>query len=121
MSIMKTIHLLMAVIIFYAGPVFSGGMDLESASDYDQVCEYFDQLQDEISTKTLTPKQRGQFISDRVNKHLGELSHARELWEVIRYAVPEERYEMFKVTAEEQTGKAWECESMRRLISSAGE
>jgi len=36
-------------------------------------------------------------------------------------AVPEERYEMFKVTAEEQTGKAWECKSMRRLISSAGE
>ena len=117
----KTIYLLMAVILVYAGPAFPGGIDPEPASDYDQVCRYFDQLQNEISSKTLTPKQRGQFISDRVAMHLEEQSHARELWEVIRYAVAEERYEMFKVTAEEQTGKTWSCKSMRQLASSAGE
>lgn len=118
---MKSIFFLAALAITCASSALSADTVSNPTSDYDRICGYFDQLKDQISEKILTASKREQFISERVNKGIPQQSDARTLWEVIRYAVPGERYEMFKVTAEEQVGHSWECASMEQLISTTGE
>lgn len=118
---MKKLYVFILFSFLSIPPVYPEDVTQKSNSDYDLVCHYFDQLQDVLSKDKLTFSERGQFITDRVNKNLKPDSDARALWNVIIYAVPDERYEMFKTTAEEQTNKPWDCTSMKNLAQTAGE
>jgi hypothetical protein len=84
------------------------------------MCIYFDQLNEALVSKKVSAVERMQFIDKIVTEELSEQNTAKQLWEVLKYAVPDERYELFKSTAEEQLGHAWECKSMEKLISSTG-
>lgn len=117
---MKKLVYLLLLGALYTGQALSGTAGRDSSADYDKVCAYFNQLQNNIAGEAMTPEKRGEFINDHVRKYLDENSHARELWEVVAFAVPEERYEMFTTTVSEQIGRPWSCEFMRKLISTAG-
>jgi len=118
---MKRIYFIFVLALFSIRPAFSADHTSLSASDYDLVCQYFNQLQDVLSKSELTTTERGNFIASHVNKNLKQDSVARALWNVIIYAVPDERYVMFKTTTEEQTKKPWDCASMKNLAKTAGE
>lgn len=103
------------VFLFLAAPAYS------AESDFDKVCGYFVKLQTEISNRPLSKDQRADYISKLVNNELHDSSPAREAWELIIYAVPEERYEIYSTSAEEVTGKKWQCKAMEQLISTTGQ
>ena len=89
-------------------------------NDFDKVCGYFQQLDILVAKKAMSNSQRIAYISKHVNKELKASSSAREAWEVIVYAMPEERYDIYKSTAEEILGKAWQCDAMLKQIATTG-
>lgn len=90
-------------------------------NDFDKVCNYFVQLDSVASQRVMSKPQKADFITNRVKKELIEASSARDAWQVIVYAVPEERYEIYKATAEEILDKNWRCDAMQKHIASTGE
>lgn len=90
-------------------------------NDFDKVCNYFQQLDSLIAKKAMSNSQKADYISKHVNEELKASSPAREAWEVIVYAVPEERYDIYKSTAEEILGKTWRCDSMLKQIATTGD
>ena len=96
-------------------PVFSAG------SDFDKICRYFEELDNALAMKKMTNSQKAAFISERVTNNLKVNSSARKTWEVVIYAVPEERYEMVQSTATELLKTNWQCKAMKKHISMTGE
>lgn len=117
----KICYPIVAAVFLYGLPVVATENASSDEAGYDLICQYFIDLDEVVSKGAVTPVQREQFVSARVNAHIAKQSDPWALWDTIRYAVPEERYEMFKSTVEEITGKAWECKSMEQLISTVGE
>jgi len=68
----------------------------------------------------MTATQKYDFISELVMKELNANSAARQAWEVIGYAVPDERYEIYQSTAEEILKSKWQCASIKKHISNTG-
>lgn len=91
------------------------------ASDFDKMCGYFEKLDNALTTKKMTKSQKAAFISKLVIENLEVNSSARKTWEVVLYAVPEERYEMVQSTATELLKKNWQCDVMKKYISMTGE
>ncbi len=91
-----------------------------ASNDFDEMCDYFTKLDKTLAIKNMSKSQQTAFINERIIKNLKENSSARKIWEVIIYAVPEERYEMVKSTAIELLHKDWQCKSMKNHISKTG-
>ena len=96
-------------------PVFS------AESDFDKICNYFEKLDNTLTMNKMTKSQRAAFISELVTKNLKVNSSARKTWEVVIYAVPEERYEIVQSTAIELLKENWQCKAMKKHISMTGE
>lgn len=118
---MKNFVVFTLLSLIYSTSAYSGNEATDSSFDYDQICVYFGQLKATTSKKNMSAKAREEYISKRVSENLAEQSDARALWHVIRYAVPKERYEIFRSTVEDLSGQNWECPAMQELISTTGE
>lgn len=90
-------------------------------NDFGKVCGYFEKLQTEVSNRQFSKTEKANFIRNLVTKELKLDSAARAAWEVVIYAVPEVRYELYKTSAEETTKKKWQCKAMESLIPTAGD
>ncbi|RDH85980.1 MAG: hypothetical protein DIZ80_00460 [endosymbiont of Galathealinum brachiosum] len=108
-------YLILLISLFATLPVYAG------QNDFDKICSYFEQLDNVITQKKMTKQQGANFITGYVNKELKESSAARQAWEVIVYAVPEERYDIYKDTADEILKYSWKCEAMKKHISKTGD
>ena len=95
--------------------VFSQG------NDFDKFCRYFEMLDKDLAIKSMSDLQKTDFISELVTQNIENNSPARQIWEVIIYAVPDERYEIFQSTANELLKKNWKCYSMKKHILMVGE
>jgi len=90
-------------------------------NDFDKLCGYFKDLSSSSKQELMTKTQKLEFINKKVQKELNETSSARQAWEVVVYAVPEERYEIFKSTTTELLGTEWSCKEMQVLMPVTGE
>jgi len=86
-------------------------------TDFDTVCQYFDKLQIEVSSRHLSAVERGNFISGLVNKELSSDSNASVAWAAIINASADQRYDLFKSAVKSVTHERWHCKAMERLIS----
>jgi len=93
---------------------------IATGSDFDKVCGYFENLQVEISKRNLSKTERKNFITNLVEKELKADSAARQAWEVVFFAVPEVRYELYKTSAEDASKYKWHCKAMEKLIPTTG-
>ena len=89
-------------------------------NNFDKVCGYFEKLDSTLIQAKMTPTQKAKFISALVTKELETDSAARQTWEVLAYAVPVERYEMYQATAAELLKSNWQCDFMKKQIASTG-
>jgi len=90
--------------------------------DFDKVCGYFGKLEIEISNRHLSNIERADFISGFVNRELKSDSNAKLAWELVsNNAVPEDRYELYKTSAESITKKKWQCKAMEKLFPTTGD
>jgi len=89
-------------------------------NDFDKMCGYFKELDNTLVINKLNQTQREAFINQRVIKNLKVNSPARQTWEVVIYAVPEERYDMVQSTAVELLKTSWRCDAMMKYISTVG-
>lgn len=87
-------------------------------TDFDVVCESFNQLQAQIKSVALNSNERAVFITDRVASNLPAESHARIAWEAIVHGPASERYNLFVETAESSGARGWSCLSMKNLAAS---
>ena len=94
---------------------------LSAESDFDKMCHYFEELDNTSVINKMSSSQKAEFISKRITKNLKADSAARQTWEVVIYAVPEERYEMVKSTATELLKTKWQCNAMKKHISKTGD
>jgi len=90
-------------------------------NDFDKVCDFFKKLDSALIQRKMTTTQKAKFISELVTKELKSDSAARQAWEVIGYAVPNERYEIYQSTAKELLKSNWQCSFMEKHISSTGD
>ena len=90
-------------------------------SDFDKLCGYFKELSVSNNKELVTKTLKFKFINEKVQKELIETSSARQAWEVVVYAVPEERYDIFKSTTIELLGTQWSCKEMQVLMPVTGE
>ncbi|MCW8935147.1 MAG: hypothetical protein OQK98_10520 [Gammaproteobacteria bacterium] len=90
-------------------------------NDFDKLCGYFKELSASSDKASMNKAQKLKFINDRVLKELDDTSNAKQAWDVIVYAVPEERYEIFKSTTTEILGTDWSCKEMQELMPVTGE
>lgn len=90
-------------------------------SDFDKLCIYFKNLNQVLENKSLSKIQQLEFINKQVDESIDKDSPARLAWETVVYAMPDERYEIFKYTAEEVSGKSWRCDAMKRNMLTVGE
>jgi len=90
-------------------------------SDFDIVCQYFQQLDKLSDLETMTNMQRNDFILDKINKNLPQTSNAGATWIAIDSADPEVRYELFKSAAESVLSRQWQCSAMLKLSPKTGE
>lgn len=84
-----------------------------SASDFDEICSFFNELNSHPLVETLTPVQRYIFINEKV-ENLPSASYARITWEALA-STTNERYALFQQAAVEVTGTSWQCSSMQEL------
>lgn len=108
-------RLFLLITLLVPFPVFA------AENDFDKVCSYFEKLDSVLTHKKMTKSQKAKYISALVTKELKVNSSARETWEVVIYAVPEERYEIYKSTAVELLNADWKCDAMKKHIAMAGE
>ena len=90
-------------------------------NDFDKLCGYFKELSAAKNKASMNKSQKFKFINEKVQKELNETSSARQAWEVVVYAVPEERYDIFKSTTTELLGTQWSCKEMQALMPVTGE
>ena len=102
-------------------PIFTGCSAQADKSDFDNVCELFEQLDKQTDVETLSNTQRNDFIIAEIDTNLPETSDARVAWVAIDSAVPEMRYELFKSAAESVLNKQWQCAAMSKWAPKTGE
>jgi len=90
-------------------------------NDFDKLCGYYKDLSGSSKQELMSKAQNLEFINKKVQKGLKETSQARQAWEVVVYAVPEERYDIFKSTTVELLGTEWACKEMQALMPITGE
>lgn len=106
---------------FFVTLMLISSLSISAENDFDKLCGYFKDLSAFNNKDKMTKTQRLEFINKRVNKELSETSLARQAWEVVIYAVPEERYALFKSTTVELLGKEWSCNEMQALLPNTGD
>lgn len=97
----------------------SDKLDNTKRSDFDLVCDYFQELREQKNIDKMTFVQRNGFIEGKITKALPG-SYVKDSWEAISSAVPEDRYEIFKMGAEEVLGLEWSCSAMKILAPITG-
>lgn len=90
-------------------------------SNFDYVCQYFEQLDKLATVETMSNIQRNKFILDKINRNLHQTSNARAAWMAIDSAVADIRYELFKSAAESVINTQWQCSAMLTWASKTGE
>jgi len=108
-------YILLFILLLFSFPLYS------AENDFDKVCSYFEKLDIELARTKMTKSQKANFINKLVNSELKLNSSARKSWEVIVYAVPEERYDIYQITAVELLKSSWKCDAMKKLIVTTGE
>lgn len=91
----------------------------ETKDDFQVVCEYFQELEKLENIDEMTFEDRNDFILTRIEKNISG-SAVNVSWEAVSYAAPEQRYEIFKMGAESELNKVWDCSSMERLAPLTG-
>jgi len=91
------------------------------ANDFDKVCHFFSSLEDKNNQRSMSHKERNQFISGKISNQLSSHSNARIAWEAIAFASSEQRYALFKSGAESVIKRKWDCDAMKRLAHITGE
>lgn len=92
-------------------PEYTGG--------FSQVCGYFQELQELKGISEMDYIQRNDFIVEKVTDNIPD-SDATVSWTAVSSAVPEDRYEIFKMGAEEALEVEWECNAMKALAPTTG-
>lgn len=90
-------------------------------SDFDEVCLHFQALQAVLNVDAWTHQQRNDFIMNKITNNLPATSNARAAWEAIASATPEQRYMLFKSSAESVLNARWQCPAMKTLAPKTGE
>lgn len=106
---------------FFLFALFVGPSAHAEKSDFDNVCQYFEQLDKLNDVGNMSNMQRNDFIINKIDKSLPQTSNARAAWLAIDSAVPEVRYELFKSAADSVLGKQWECSAMLKWATKTGE
>lgn len=111
----RNLYILILLLFFFGCSVESG------KNEFDIVCGYFEELENNSTVNTMTNLQRNDFILNRIIKNLSETSNARNAWEAIGSAEAHQRYILFQSAAESVLNKKWHCDSMERLAHKTGE
>ena len=90
-------------------------------NDFDKVCDYFKELAKKSNVNSMTHLQRNNYILERINKNLPTTSNARVAWEAVSNAESDQRYELFKSSAELVLNSRWKCKAMAELANKTGE
>lgn len=90
-----------------------------SGSSFDLVCSAFDMLDSNANYESMSNLERNEFITKQIHK-LTPNSNAAMAWDAVSSAQSDQRYEIFKIAAEEVTGQEWHCDSMKHLASITG-
>lgn len=90
---------------------YSGGFSL--------VCDYFQALQELKNISEMDYVQRNDFIVGKVTHNIPD-SDATASWLAVSSAASEDRYEIFKMGAEEALETEWECNAMKILAPTTG-
>lgn len=110
-------------IIFYCMALsagLSGCTDnYETINDFQAVCTYFQELEQQENVNSLTAEDRNKFIVARIEQNI-PASAASVSWEAVSYAVAEQRYEIFKMGAESELKETWDCPAMEKLAPLTG-
>lgn len=93
--------------------------DVKNVSDFDLVCQYFQELERSNDLTQMSNRQRNSFIVEKINTNIPN-SNAGASWEAVSYADPEQRYDIFQIGAEEVLGAKWQCKAMQSLAGSTG-
>ena len=93
--------------------------DVENVSDFDLVCQYFQELEQSDNLMQMSSDQRNSFIFDKININIPN-SNAGASWGAVSHAEPEQRYDIFQMGAEEVLGINWQCKAMKSLADSTG-
>lgn len=93
---------------------------ISAENDFDRLCDYFEKLDKAPTINIMSKSQKFAFINKFVVEGLPVNSSARKTWEVVFYAVPEERYGMVQATSMELLKKSWKCNVMKKHISNVG-
>ncbi|GAA3943735.1 hypothetical protein [Litoribacillus peritrichatus] len=86
------------------------------SNDFNTICTYYDELSKHPSIDSLSPKERYNLISKKVDDL--DDSNAKAIWSVLGTAAADEQYEIFQRAAVETDGGSdWECPTMEALMS----
>lgn len=109
-------HCFLIVLLMVVSPAMPA-----KQSGFDLICHYFEILDIKLQNEEMSGQQKFEFINSRVIKGLSNSNPARETWDVVMYAVPDERYEMFQYTVNEVLGSGWKCDAMNKHIASVSQ
>lgn len=107
----------LSILLFLSLLAFGCENQNQTSSDYDLICQYFGQLDTQLSQQKIEPDKFFEFIDERVEKNLKGENTAKETWKaIVGMNPPEKRYEMFKSVVESVIHKSWECPSMKKYL-----
>ena len=106
------------ILIFIAVALYRCS-DNAKLNDFDMVFVYLQELEKHDNSSSMSIDQRNQFIVEKLSKNAPS-SPAMASWEAVSYAVPEDRYELFKTGAEAELKRDWDCPSMEKLAPLTG-
>lgn len=104
--------------VFALFGIVSGCSQSSPDNDFDRVCLYFDRLGERVEEETIPSNEQAGFIMNLVENNVEASSPAREALELVLYAEPDVRYEMYSEAAFDSLNQDWSCEPMEELLPS---
>ncbi len=85
----------------------------EQAEAFDLFCEVFSEIAGREDYKALDPSARNEALLKKLDDRIEVESDVRVAWTAVNYAPAEERYGLFKESAQSVGHPDWQCEAMR--------
>ncbi len=100
-----------ALLITLMVSVFSTFANADERQEFNEICRIYTEINNSNMSKDVASKYVMANVKERVSSKDALIAH-----EAIMQAMPDQRYQLFKQSAEWKTGSTWDCYAMEHLL-----
>jgi hypothetical protein len=104
-------RIMQALLLALMVSVFSTHANADERQEFNEICRIYTEINNSNMSKDVASKYVMANVKERVSSKDALIAH-----EAIMQAMPDQRYQLFKQSAEWKTGSTWDCDAMKHLL-----